>query len=285
MAEKFRIAVCSGVHAQTHVERLLARFTALQVNCECLWIDTATCEEILLSGYADAAVSFLEDLPVEQPEGLLIAAVVERSLPGEWLVVSPSATDPNQSFKLAEKVRIWAPDPRRQSQMKDFRPDLQFDDRPVSEPEAWECLLSGEMPAALLRASFVKEQQTLPETFHLQKFNPKELIPAPGQGALAMVACREDHSTRKILQGVHRPEISALTNIERGCLRMTGNAFRGKLGVYGERDAHGNYHIKAVWAPYIGHLRKASLSSSTNFQLAERILSELGILQEKHPTL
>ncbi len=280
MAETIRIAICSGVHARAHVERLLARLAELQINAECLWLDTASYEEILLSGYADAAFSFLEDLPVEQPEGLLVAAVVDRSFPGEWLVVSPAATDPNQLFKLAEKASIWAPDPRQQSQMKDFRPDVQFDDCPVSEPEAWECLLSGEMPAALLSASFVMEQQTLPETFHLQKFNPKELIPAPGQGALAVVACREDHSTRKILQGVHRPEISALTNIERGCLRMAGNGFKGRLGVYGERDAHGNYHIKAVWAPHAGDLHRASLSSSTNFQLAERILSALEILQE-----
>jgi hydroxymethylbilane synthase len=276
LSQTIRIALFPGVEEYPELVGLTRIFEQQQIASEIQLKRGNFSANSLLHGAEDAAITPLENLPVHQTEGIVIAAIIERQNPAECLVVSPKARDEAMLFKLREQAIVYTRTMRQQAQMNDFRPDVQFLEQLDEKEGMWQLLETGRLDAAILPAYTLTLAGEKFSDFHFQYFHPREFVPAPGQGALAVLACREDTAIRKILQAVHKPDISGLTNIERGCLRLAGESFNGKLGVYAERDKQDNYHVRAVVADGSGNLRRTSLSSSTNYQISERILKELG---------
>lgn len=230
----------------------------------------------LLRGEIDTALFPIDQTPVALPEGLAITAVSARQDPAERLFIRRDRVDETQLFDLTEQALVCAQGGGRQVQLRDFRPDLRFAgpiDNPVVIPEA---LHAGEWDAAIVAAAEVDAE--MEEAFHTVRLHPREFMPAPGQGAMAWITCKDDLHIRRVLKAVHHPDVSALTNIERGVLRLLGGNPELPLGVHAEYDGLGAWH---VWAAYAetpdAPLRRARLSSSTRFQLAEKVADELRI--------
>ncbi len=76
-------------------------------------------EEALLDGRIDLAVHSLKDMPTETPEGLYLAAVMERLDPRDVLVTSGQ-----KLAELAPGSRIGTGSLRRAVQLASYRPDL-----------------------------------------------------------------------------------------------------------------------------------------------------------------
>jgi porphobilinogen deaminase len=283
LLKTLRIAFFSGEHGKTEAAAVDKLFEQHQIKAERLWINGPFKADILLHGDADAAIAPLENLPIHL-NGVVIAALLKRRNPAECLVVSPHARDESMLFGLRKHGLVFAPAWRQQAQLTDFRPDLEVSALTDKEEFVWEMLQTEALDAAIFPAYVLDKAIEKFHDYHFQHFHPREFVPAPGQAALAALAIREDISTRKALQVLHNPNISALTNIERACLRLAGDSYSGGLGVYAERDQQYNYHVKAVFAESSDSLQRAGLSSSTNFRLSERILKDLGVNFEKHPT-
>ena len=86
----------------------------------------------------------------------------------------------------------------------------------------------------------------------------------------------DDTQTRLILKKIHHPEISALTNVERRVLQLMDGGCQLPLGAHCERDAAGNFHAFAA-CEIGGTMRRAQLSSSTSFGMAEKLVGQLRV--------
>lgn len=230
----------------------------------------------LSAGAFDAAAYPMECLPAVLPEGLTITAVSAREHAGLWLLVRPDVLTPGEDFSLKKGATIAGNGLQLKAQLLDYRKDILFNEVAGNMQDSVSALRRGECDAAMLSAAGIHRHSIDLSGLEVVPINPKELAPAPGQGVLAYLTRRDDLPVRRILKKIHHPEVSAVTNIERGVLRLLGANAGERLGVYCERDAAHNYHVWAAFVSESGVLKKARLSSSTTHQLAERVAGALG---------
>jgi hydroxymethylbilane synthase len=235
---------------------------------------TKEIEDALLRGDIDLAVHSMKDLPTSQPEGLAITAVSYRDNPADWLVIRKTAADATKVFKLKDGAVVGTSANRRKAQMIDFRPDVVLKDIRGNVPTRLEKLRNGDFDAIFLAAAGVSRLALDMTGFEVVEMNPREFVPAPAQGVLAWQTNRNDTETRLILKKIHHPEISAVTNVERKVLQLMDGGCQLPLGVHCERDAAGHYHAFAA-CEIGGVLRRARLSSSTSYGLAEQLVEML----------
>lgn len=237
---------------------------------------TKEIEESLLRGDVDLAVHSMKDLPTTSPEGLAITAVSYRANPEDWLVVNPDAVAERAMFKLKEGAIVGTSSARRKAQLLDFRKDINLKDIRGNVPTRLNKLRNDGFDAIVLAGAGISRLEMDLSEFFVFKFNPKEFVPAPAQGVLAFQTCSDDLPTRRILKQLHQKEVSAVTNVERKILKLMGGGCHMPLGAYCERDTMGNYHVWAAKAAtWDSPVKRTRLSSSTNFQLAEKIVEAL----------
>ncbi|MBK7935667.1 MAG: hydroxymethylbilane synthase [Lewinellaceae bacterium] len=235
---------------------------------------TKEIEEALLRGEVDLAVHSMKDLPTSQPEGLVISAVSYRDNPSDWLIVRPEAFATGKIFHLKEGAITGTSAARRKAQLLDFRPDIQLKDIRGNVPTRLEKLRSGDFDAIFLAAAGVKRLGMDLHDLKVVELNPREFVPAPAQGVLAWQTNRDDLGTRLLLKQIHHPDISACTNVERRVLQLLDGGCQLPLGVHCERDAAGHFHAFAA-CEINGAMRRARLSSSTSFGMAEKLVAGL----------
>lgn len=237
---------------------------------------TKEIEATLLRGDVDMAVHSMKDMPTAQPEGLVLAGVSSREDPADWLVIREGETAENQLFKLRKGAVVGTSSTRRKAQLFDYRPDVELKDIRGNVPTRLEKLRSGEFAAVLLAAAGLNRLKADLSGLNVLHLNAREFVPAPAQGVLAYQCCSDDVETRRIIQKIHHPEVSTLTNVERKVLRLIGGGCHLPLGVYCERDSMGHYHVWAAMAPAWNEpVRRVRISQSTTYELAEKVVEVL----------
>ncbi|MEJ5250675.1 MAG: hydroxymethylbilane synthase [Armatimonadota bacterium] len=196
-------------------------------------------QEALLQGRIDVAVHSLKDLPTSRVDGLRLAATPPRA-DARDVLVSRSGTLED----LPPGARIGAGSLRRSAQMKWLRRDLQYLPLTGNVDTRLRKLREGQYDAIVLAAAGLErlgflespEDDTLntPEgiELHLYLFSPEQVLPAPGQGALA-VECREDDTdVIALLEPLdHTPTRQAVT-AERALLHALGGGCRVPIAAY-----------------------------------------------------
>jgi hydroxymethylbilane synthase len=183
----------------------------------------------LLDGDIDIAVHSLKDLPTVPPQGIELAAVPARDDPRDAL----AARDGAKLADLRPGARIGTGSPRRAAQLLLMRPDL----RPVpvrgNAGTRLARIASGEVDAVVLAYAGLARIGRLDVV--TQVFEPDEMLPAPGQGALAvecrsgrveladLLACVEDAASRAATTA----ERSLLAALEAGCSAPVGGYAAG----------------------------------------------------------
>ena len=180
----------------------------------------------LLHGDVDIAVHSLKDLPTAQPEGIVLAAVPPRDDPRDALI----ARDGAKLADLPEGARIGTGSPRRAAQLLLLRPDL----RPVpvrgNADTRLGRVMSGEVDAVVLAYAGLARIGRLDAV--TQVFDPDEMLPAPGQGALA-VECRSGQpDLADLLACVDDPATHAATTAERTLLAALEAGCSAPVGGY-----------------------------------------------------
>ncbi|MFN0035794.1 MAG: hydroxymethylbilane synthase [Saprospiraceae bacterium] len=246
---------------------------------------TKEIEDALLRGEVDLAVHSMKDLPTQsstpaksgQAAGLAISAVSYRHNPADLLLIRKECYTANGPFKVAKNAVVGTSANRRKAQMLAFRPDVQMKDIRGNVPTRLEKLRAGHFDAIFLAAAGVERLGLDVSDFETLELPAREFVPAPAQGVLAWQANRDDTATRLILKKIHHPEVSACTNVERRVLQLMEGGCQLPLGAYCERDAAGNYHAFAA-CEIDGQMRRARLSSSTSFGMAEKIVQQLRMI-------
>jgi hydroxymethylbilane synthase len=142
-------------------------------------------ESALLSGRVQAAVHSLKDLPTEDRSGLTIGAFPQRADPRDVLV-SPSG---KSLADLPSGSLVGTSSNRRKAQLLAYRSDLKIVPLRGNIDTRLRKALDGQYDAIVLAAAGLTR---LGLEGHITEFLSMEImLPAPGQGALA-VQCRED---------------------------------------------------------------------------------------------
>jgi len=187
---------------------------------------TRQLDEALLSGGVDLAVHSLKDVPTELPEGIELAAVTERHDPLDALV-SERRHDVDG---LPHGAVVATSSLRRRAQLLHRRPDLRISDIRGNVDTRVRKLREGEADALVLaRAGLQRLGLDAPHTV----ISSDVMLPAVGQGALA-VAAREDSPLRETIREAlnHRPTEEAV-RAERAMLRTLEGGCRVPVGALG----------------------------------------------------
>jgi hydroxymethylbilane synthase len=235
---------------------------------------TKEIEDALLRGEIDLAVHSMKDLPTNQAPGLAITAVSYRHNPADLLIIRKEAYAENALLKLVPEAVVGTSANRRKAQLLGFRPDLKPKDIRGNVPTRLEKLRSGDFDAIFLAAAGVERLGLDMQDFEVYALPVREFVPAPAQGVLAWQTNRDDLETRLLLKKLHHSEVSACTNVERRVLQLMEGGCQLPLGVFCERDHAGNFHAFAA-CEINGAMRRARLSSSTSFGMAEKLVEQL----------
>ena len=146
-----------------------------------LWIDTLV--EALRDGQIDLAVHSAKDLPAADLGGVVIGAVPEREDPRDVLVMRENTEGPTAG------MRVGTSSLRRKAQLLASFPDVEVTDLRGNVDTRLRKVAEGEVDAAVLAVAGLVRLGFEPE--HMRAFTVEEMLPAPGQGCLA-IQCRED---------------------------------------------------------------------------------------------
>lgn len=191
---------------------------------------TSELEDALLSGKVDAAVHSLKDLPVENTPGVVVAAIPEREAAQDVLVSADGWTISN----LPEGARVGTCSTRRTAQLLARRPDLTILPLRGNVDSRVRKAVTGEYDAIVLAQAGLTR---LGLQAHISEVFPLEvMLPAPGQGALA-VQCREDDAeTRERLAAIHDPLTAAAVGAERAFLSSLGGGCSLPVAAFAEKN-------------------------------------------------
>ena len=203
-------------------------------------------ETALLRGEIDFAVHSLKDLTAELPEGLAIAAVPAREDPSDVLVT----VDGRGLDALPRGARVGTSSLRRAAFVRAYREDLVPVPLRGNVDTRWRKLLDpaqGYDAIVLAAAGLVRlgldevPRWTIPH---------EVLLPAPGQGALALETRVEDDETRALLARIDDGSTAAAVRAERRALRNLEGGCRLPVSALGSPLPKGGLRVRgAVAAP------------------------------------
>jgi hydroxymethylbilane synthase len=180
----------------------------------------------LLDGGIDFAVHSLKDLPAGPAEGIALAAVITRDDPRDALV----ARDGAKLADLHAGARIGTGSPRRAAQLLLMRPDLHPVPVRGNAGTRISKIASGEVDAVILAYAGLVRIGRLDAV--CQVFEPEEMLPAPGQGALAVECLTGRDDLVALLASVDDPGSRAATTAERSVLAALQAGCSAPIGAY-----------------------------------------------------
>jgi hydroxymethylbilane synthase len=201
---------------------------------------TKELQHALLDHRVDLVVHSLKDLPTESPDGLQVTAVPERGPTGDLLLapkntIQPSPEDP---FGIPDGEILGTSSLRRAAQTLALRPDLRIKALRGNVPTRIRKLRDGEYGAILLAAAGVHRLQLEIDDLDTRELPADAMLPAPGQGALA-IETRVDDPTVEPVARLHDPAVARCVDAERGLLQRLGGGCHLPLGCLATTDATG----------------------------------------------
>jgi hydroxymethylbilane synthase len=177
-------------------------------------------EEALIAGKIDLAVHSLKDLETWLPDGLVIACVLPRDDPRDALL-SPKSTT---LASLAEGARVGTASLRRQAQLLRYRRDLTIVPVRGNVNTRIRKLEAGEVDALVLALCGLGR---LGKEDLATEILPREaMLPAVGQGALAIECRASDEALQQLLEPLHDPVSAACVDAERAMLAALDGSCR-----------------------------------------------------------
>jgi hydroxymethylbilane synthase len=180
----------------------------------------------LLAGEVDFAVHSLKDLPTGEAEGIALAAVPGRDDPRDAL----AARDGAKLADLPAGARIGTGSLRRAAQLLMLRSDVQPVPIRGNAGTRLAKVSSGELDAVVLGHAGLARIGRLDAVS--QVFEPDEMVPAPGQGALAVECSAGREDLVALLGCIDDPVSRAATTAERSLLGGLQAGCSAPVGAY-----------------------------------------------------
>jgi len=175
----------------------------------------------------DFAVASLKDVPTVETPGTVIAAVPKRASPHDVLI-----SKDNQAFhSLPKGAVIGTGSLRRLAEVKFLRPDLEVKPIRGNVDTRIQKVKKGLVDGVIVAEAGLERMEL--ESLVTERFSLDQFPSAAGQGALAVVARKNDETTTKLLQALDDPETRAEVTAERSLMLMLQGGCRVPIGAVG----------------------------------------------------
>jgi hydroxymethylbilane synthase len=209
--------------------------------------------EALLDGKIDLAVHSLKDLPTAPADGIALAAVPPREDPHDILIARDGLT----LEKLPAGSKVGTGSPRRMAQLRGLRPDLTYVEIRGNVDTRIGKVRDGQLDAVVLAKAGLARLGRAEEV--TEEFETDQIVPAPGQGALAVECQTADESLVRVLAGLDDPRTRAAVTAERAVLAALAVGCSAPVGAFAEVTTPDTLRLSAV---------VAALSGSPSFRLS-----------------
>lgn len=185
-------------------------------------------EEHLAAGDIDIAVHALKDVPTFLPDGFVVDCVLKRDDPRDaFISLTARSMD-----ELPEGATIGTVSLRRQALILNRRPDIVVQPLRGNADTRMEKLRQGQVDAIILaygglqRLNLAQCASTV--------MSPEAMLPAAGQGAIAIETRVEDQDIRQVVAALHDPVSGFCCFAERAVLEVLDGSCRTPIGAFGE---------------------------------------------------
>lgn len=206
---------------------------------------TQELEAEIRGGRVQAAVHSLKDLPVEDSPGLVVGAIPERAEARDALVAGGGYS----LDSLPSGARLGTSSLRRAAQILAYRPDLRVAPVRGNVETRLRKALNGEYDAVILAGAGLTR---LGLEGYVSQWLPLELmLPAPGQGALAVQCGAADAQVLERLAAVEHLPTRRTVTAERAFLSALGGGCSLPVGAFAS-EAGGEIHLQGLVAALDG---------------------------------
>lgn len=226
------------VHFNTKGDRILEKPLA-EVGGKGLF--TAELEAAMHAGDIDIAVHSLKDMPTELPQGLTLGAISKREVPYDALISPQYKT----LDKLPKGARIGTSSLRRQAQLLHRRPDLKIEVIRGNVQTRLNKIETEGLDGVILAQAGLKRLGLDHQI--TQVFTADEMIPAVGQGALAIECRADDVEMLDMLSLIDDEPTRLAVEGERSFLNQLNGNCQVPMGVHGTIEK-GQLTLKALIA-------------------------------------
>ena len=185
-----------------------------------LWVDRIV--EALRAGEVDLAVHSAKDLPVEDEEGVLIGAVPKRADPLDVLI--------GREERLVPGMVVGTSSLRRKAQLLAGFPGIAVTEIRGNVDTRLRKLAEGEVDGLVLAAAGLARLGVDPP--HARRLKVDEMVPAPGQGCLAIQVREDDRTTRAVVSVLDHLASRRALEAERALTRLLGGGCDLPLGAF-----------------------------------------------------
>ena len=187
---------------------------------------TKELESQMLEGNVDLAVHSLKDVPAQLAPEFTIAAITKREIPFDAFV-----SNKYKSFQeLPQGALIGTSSLRRRAQLLAIRPDLKIENLRGNVDTRLKKLDEGKFDAIILAAAGLKRLGH--ESRITELLSPEIMLPAVGQGAIAVETLTSNREICDILKFLDDPNAHAATDTERAFLRIVEGGCQVPIGVF-----------------------------------------------------
>jgi hydroxymethylbilane synthase len=213
----------------------------------------------LREGEVDVAVHSAKDLPAGDEDGLVIAAVPERASALDVLVT--------RDGELPSGSRVGTSSVRRQAQVFRWREDVFVKDLRGNVDTRLRKLEEGEADALILAAAGLLRLGVVPE--HVAPMSLAEMVPAPGQGCLAVQARASDAATIDVLSALDDGPSRRALEAERALMARLGGGCALPLGAFAEPSPRGVQMLAIALSPDGSRIARTEVDGATPEEVAE----------------
>lgn len=200
-------------------------------------------ETALLDGRADLAVHSTKDVPMALPEGLELAVICPRENPYDALVLAQNSDSEQvhtitKMDNIKQGAVIGTSSLRRQCQLQQRRPDLQFLSLRGNVNSRLDKLDNGKYDAIILAAAGL-ERLGLAHRISLI-IPPRWMLPAVAQGALSIECRSSDAATKALLASLNDRPTSLCVSAERAMNRRLHGGCQVPIAGFAQWSADGD---------------------------------------------
>jgi len=228
-------------------------------------------ESALREGAIDLAVHSAKDLPSRLSADMRIGALLPREDPRDVLISHRGSL-----ASLPSGARVGTSSPRRAAQLRAARADLVPTDIRGNVDTRLRRLASGDYDALLLAAAGLIRLGRAGEI--TEWLEPDVMLPAVGQGALALEVRADDAATRAVIAPLNDARTAATVGAERSFLARLGGDCAAVAAAFATINADGALEISAMIGSSAGDLVRDSATGPADdltlgARLAERLLA------------
>jgi hydroxymethylbilane synthase len=228
-------------------------------------------EVALDEGRADLAVHSLKDVPMELPAGFALACVIEREDPRDAFVSNKAAS----LDELAQGALVGTSSLRRVVLLRALRPDLRIEPLRGNVDTRLRKLDEGHFDAIVLAAAGLKRLGL--EGRIRAVFEPEQMLPAAGQGALGIEIRAQRAELAAALEPLSHHATWLAVAAEREVSRALGGSCSMPLAAFATYS--GEYlQLRAAWGEAEGTgplLRAQSAAAVANLAQAQALGAEV----------